>query len=144
MRRTIIITDLSRMKGSRVCVAGYDYSNRVHIRPIIPYEGIHEHFLFESENLIIKPFAIIEFDGKICSKLQNAREGHCGDLAGIEFRVPAGGKNVGWRRILAEQCQQVLLCCVLRGNKRTGSAGRPFCARLEQSAARAIAQSDYP
>jgi len=62
MRRKIIITDLSRMEGSRVCIAGYDFSNRVHIRPVIPYEGIHEHFLFESGNLIIKPFAIIEFD----------------------------------------------------------------------------------
>jgi len=47
MRRKIIITDLSRMEGSRVCIAGYDFSNRVHIRPVIPYEGIHEHFLFE-------------------------------------------------------------------------------------------------
>ena len=62
MRKKIIITDLSKMKGSRVCIAGYHYSNRVHIRPVIPYEGINEHLLFESGNLIIKPFAIIEFD----------------------------------------------------------------------------------
>ena len=62
MIKKIIITDLSRMKDSRVCIAGYDFSNRVHIRPVIPYEGIHEYFLFEGGKLIIKPFAIIEFN----------------------------------------------------------------------------------
>jgi len=62
MRKKVIMTDLSKIKGSIVCIAGYDYNDRVHVRPVIPYEGINETFLFEGSKLIIKPFAIVEFD----------------------------------------------------------------------------------
>ena len=62
MRKKVIMADLSKIKGSIVCIAGYDYNDRVHVRPAIPYEGINETFLFEGSKLIIKPFAIVEFD----------------------------------------------------------------------------------
>lgn len=61
MIKSIIITDLSRMKKSRVCIAGYDWSNKTHIRPDIPPIGIDENYLFEDGQLIIRPFAVIEF-----------------------------------------------------------------------------------
>lgn len=62
MRKKVIITDLSRMKGDRVCIFGIDENGRA-IRPDITYSGIREGYLFnEDGQLIIKPFAEIEFD----------------------------------------------------------------------------------
>ncbi len=40
MRKKVIMADLSKIKGSIVCIAGQDYNDRVHVRPAIPYEGI--------------------------------------------------------------------------------------------------------
>lgn len=61
MRKKVIITDLSRMKGDRVCIFGIDEKGRA-IRPDIPYSGIRESYLLNEEGqLIIKPFVEIEF-----------------------------------------------------------------------------------
>jgi hypothetical protein len=60
--KRIVITDLSRMKGDRVCIFGFDDKKR-HIRPVIPHIGINEGYIFDTENKqIIKPFAEVEFD----------------------------------------------------------------------------------
>ncbi|MDI6723114.1 MAG: hypothetical protein QMD61_00555 [Methanobacterium sp.] len=58
----LTITDVSRMKGDKVCIFGFD-SELNHIRPIIPYKNVHERYLFDIEgNRVVKPFAKIEFD----------------------------------------------------------------------------------
>jgi len=49
------------MKPPRVCLGGYFEDNLEPVRPVIPYEGITEDFLYQDRHLIIKPFAIIEF-----------------------------------------------------------------------------------
>ena len=62
MKKEIIITDLSKMHGGRVCIFGID-DDKNHIRPVIPYSGVKESYLFDGEgHQIIKPFAKIEFD----------------------------------------------------------------------------------
>ena len=61
MKQQITITDLTRMQGPKVCIAGYakDATCR---RPIIPFHGIQEWFLCKDELLIIRPFAVVELD----------------------------------------------------------------------------------
>lgn len=62
MRKRIIITDLSKMKGDKVCIFGIDKDGKA-IRPVIPYSGVREIYLLkENGQLIIKPFAEVEFD----------------------------------------------------------------------------------
>ncbi len=60
--KRLVITDLSRMKEGRICIFGFDEEKR-HIRPVIPYTGINESYIFNEEGQrIIKPFAEVEFD----------------------------------------------------------------------------------
>ena len=62
MKKEIIITDLSRMHGDRVCIFGIDEEGKP-IRPVIPYSSIEESYLFDEKGQqIIKPFVKIEFD----------------------------------------------------------------------------------
>lgn len=62
MKKRLVITDLSRMRGNRVCIFGVD-ENGKGVRPDVPYSGIRENDLMnEKGQLIIKPFAEIEFD----------------------------------------------------------------------------------
>ncbi|VUT28177.1 MAG: putative ATP-dependent RNA helicase [Candidatus Syntrophoarchaeum sp. GoM_oil] len=66
MRKKIVITDLSRMHGGRVCIFGIDEEKRP-IRPVVPDSGVRESYLFDEDcKQIIKPFAEIEFNF-ICS-----------------------------------------------------------------------------
>lgn len=61
MRTQIAITDLTRMQGGRVCVAGYDRYGKCY-RPILPPPGISESSLFDNNNKpIIYPFAVVEY-----------------------------------------------------------------------------------
>lgn len=60
--RRLVITDLSKMHYGRICIFGFDERKR-QIRPVIPYSGINEGYIFDNENKqIIKPFAEVEFD----------------------------------------------------------------------------------
>jgi hypothetical protein len=59
--RSVIITDVTRMKPPRVCIAGYFESDLKPVRPTILFEGIKEEFLYQEGELIIKPFSIVEF-----------------------------------------------------------------------------------
>lgn len=61
MKRLITITDLTRMKEGRVCFAGYDKNGNC-IRPVLPSPGIQESTLYVGGNLVILPFAVVEFD----------------------------------------------------------------------------------
>lgn len=57
--KSIIITDLTRMRGDRVCIFGYDGD----LNPIRPSlrGGIHEQHLYIDGDLLIRPSAHIQF-----------------------------------------------------------------------------------
>jgi hypothetical protein len=60
MAREMIVTDVTRMRAPRVCVAGYFSDDGVPVRPVIPYrygDDITEEFLWKGEHLIVQPFA---------------------------------------------------------------------------------------
>ena len=62
MKKRLVITDLSRMKGNRVCISGIDENGNA-IRPDIPPTGIRENYLLDERGQrIVTPFAEIEFD----------------------------------------------------------------------------------
>jgi len=62
MRKQLVITDLTRMQGNRVCIFGVD-ENGNGIRPGIPPTGMREDYLLDKMGrCIIRPFAVIEFD----------------------------------------------------------------------------------
>jgi len=62
MKKRLVITDLSRMRGDRICIFGIDENGNA-IRPDIPPSGIREIYLLDkSGQRIIRPFAVIEFD----------------------------------------------------------------------------------
>lgn len=55
------MTDLTRMREGRVCIAGYDESGRC-IRPVLPPPGIHENSLYSNGRPIVFPFAKVEYE----------------------------------------------------------------------------------
>jgi hypothetical protein len=61
MKKSIIITDLTRMQNNRVCVAGYDTTGSC-IRPVLPPPGILEHHLSWQGRVVVFPFALVEYD----------------------------------------------------------------------------------
>ncbi|MBN1148535.1 MAG: hypothetical protein JXA78_14850 [Anaerolineales bacterium] len=61
MKTRMVVTDLTRMHGGRVCIAGYDGQRRA-IRPVLPPPGIPESSLYLQDKPIIYPFALIELD----------------------------------------------------------------------------------
>ena len=61
VRKSIVITDLTRMQHGRVCVAGYDADVRC-IRPVLGAPGIFEHGLYKDGNPVVFPAAEVEYD----------------------------------------------------------------------------------
>jgi hypothetical protein len=62
METTIIITDVTRMRSPRVCVAGITEAGQC-IRPIFEHEGIPEDWLYSKDQQpVIRPFAHISLD----------------------------------------------------------------------------------
>lgn len=61
MKAALTITDLTRMQGDRVCVAGYVPDNTC-VRPVFAKCGLTESWLYLRGKAAIRPFAVIEFD----------------------------------------------------------------------------------
>ena len=61
MKRSLVITDLTRMQEGRVCVAGYDKEGNC-IRPVLPPPGIQENTLYSQGRPIVFPFAVVEYE----------------------------------------------------------------------------------
>lgn len=62
MKKQLVITDLTRMQGDRVCVFGVDADGKG-MRPDIPPTGIREGYLLDNKGRrVIRPFAVVEFD----------------------------------------------------------------------------------
>ena len=60
MKKSLVITDVTRMQEGRVCVAGYDNDGNC-IRPVLPPPGIHESTLYAQGRPIVFPFAVVEY-----------------------------------------------------------------------------------
>ena len=60
MKKSLVITDVTRMQEGRVCVAGYDNDGNC-IRPVLPPPGIHETTLYVQKRPIVFPFAVVEY-----------------------------------------------------------------------------------
>jgi len=61
MKATLTITDVTRMQGDRVCVAGY-LPDDTCVRPVFAKGGLTEGWLRLRGTVAIRPFARIEFD----------------------------------------------------------------------------------
>lgn len=61
MKKQLVITDVTRMREGRVCVAGYDHDGHC-VRPVLPPPGIHESSLYCQGRPIVFPFAVVEYD----------------------------------------------------------------------------------
>lgn len=61
MRTTLVITDLTRMKGPRICVAGV-LPTMACVRPLPPRTHLTERWLFRHWPHVLKPFAVIELE----------------------------------------------------------------------------------
>ena len=61
MKTSVAITDLTRMQGERVCIAGIlrDYTC---VRPVLRMGGLMERWLYDQGQIAIRPFAVVEFD----------------------------------------------------------------------------------
>ncbi len=66
MRKSIVITDVTRMYGSNVCIAGYTgYPSSLEcVRPMFRSGSISEDWLHDSGKAIIQPFAEVELEFK--------------------------------------------------------------------------------
>ncbi len=65
MRRRIVITDLTRMHGDRVCLAGYPVEGddaQACVRPTLRYGQIVEPWLLSGREAVVRPFAVVELD----------------------------------------------------------------------------------
>lgn len=60
MEKTLVITDVTRMKAPRVCIAGIAEDGES-IRPILPNPGILEQWLYHGNKAVIRPFARVTF-----------------------------------------------------------------------------------
>jgi len=56
----LTITDLTRMSGNRVCIAGYTPDGAC-VRPELPYGFFTEPWLIQDSKGIVRPFAKVEF-----------------------------------------------------------------------------------
>lgn len=62
MKTWVVITDLTRMQGTRVCLAGYT-ADKTCIRPVFRKpKGLTEEWLQATKQGIIRPFSVVEFD----------------------------------------------------------------------------------
>lgn len=61
MKALLTITDLTRMRGQRICVAGY-LPDGTCIRPVLRMGNLMEDWLCVDRQVIVRPFAVVELD----------------------------------------------------------------------------------
>src|SRR3972149_5871079 len=94
MKKWLVITDVTRMREGRVCVAGYDEDGNC-IRPVLPPPGIQETSLYVQERPLIFPFAVVEYDLTQVLPHPPHTEDHRYDPAPVRF---SGHLDVNRRR----------------------------------------------
>jgi hypothetical protein len=98
VKKTIMITDLTRMREGRVCIAGYD-ARLGCVRPVLRPPGIQECALFAGGRPIVFPGAEVEFD---CGQ-SNSHPPHTEDLYFNSGAVRLKGRlnEERWRHLLS-------------------------------------------
>src|SRR4030065_1206949 len=96
-RKALIISDVTAMKGSSVCIAGYDISLRC-IRPVLSVGQIKSRHLFKDGELIIYPGAKVSF----LFRAHNPHPPHIEDYIFDEDTIEPEGKasNAEWKKVL--------------------------------------------
>jgi hypothetical protein len=61
MKQTLIVTDLTRMREPRVCLAGY-LPDMTCVRPLFRHRDVTEPWLWRGGELVVRPFAVVELD----------------------------------------------------------------------------------
>jgi hypothetical protein len=63
-RAPILVTDLTRMQGERICLAGYrlDVDPPTCVRPLFANGHLTERWLFDGDEAIVRPRAVVELD----------------------------------------------------------------------------------
>jgi hypothetical protein len=61
MKKTLIVTDVTRMRTPRVCVGCVDEQGS-NIRPVLEWGNIEESWLSENGKAVIRPFAKVAFE----------------------------------------------------------------------------------
>jgi len=61
VRAPVTITDLTRMQGDHICVAGY-LRDGTCIRPLFQWKPLTESWVWLKESVVIRPFAEVELD----------------------------------------------------------------------------------
>ncbi len=96
-RKTLIISDVTAMKGSSVCIAGYDTSLRC-IRPVLSIGQINRRHLFKDRELIIYPGAKVSF----YFRAHNSHPPHVEDYIFDENSIENEGRTsrTEWKELL--------------------------------------------
>lgn len=61
MKKTLIVTDVTRMRSPRVCVGCVDEQGE-NIRPVLERGNLEESWLYEKEKVVIRPFAKVRLE----------------------------------------------------------------------------------
>lgn len=61
MEQEILITDVTRMGGNRVCIAGVDRQANT-VRPDLGPGGVREQHLYNEQGVVIRPRAVVSMD----------------------------------------------------------------------------------
>ena len=66
-RVPIVVTDLTRMQGERVCLAGYRLDGDLAeppgcVRPIFAHGDLSERWLFDGDEAVVRPRTVVELD----------------------------------------------------------------------------------
>lgn len=61
METKLIVTDVTQMGGSRICIGAIS-ENWETIRPVLPYPGIDDSFLYFEDQKVIRPFSRITLE----------------------------------------------------------------------------------
>jgi hypothetical protein len=65
VRQRVVITDLTRMREGRVCLAGYPLAGQDVagcVRPEFRYGALTEAWLYAGDEALVRPFAVVELD----------------------------------------------------------------------------------
>jgi hypothetical protein len=98
-RRQMIVTDITRMDGERICIGGY-LEDGTAVRPVAGRIGPNEQWLRSARNAPVTPFSILELQVNRAPKRLNAP--HTEDRT-----IPLQGHRV--LRLLSDSEQQALL-----------------------------------
>lgn len=63
MKIHVTITDLTRMRDDKVCVAGY-LPDLTCVRPVLGRDNLREWWLYVDETVVVQPFAVVEFEAQ--------------------------------------------------------------------------------